>query len=269
METDPDRWIDALRRSHDDLVAATTGLSADDIRRTSGSTEWTVAQVLSHLGSGAEINLANLEANLAGEEPPPNEANHPIWDRWNAMTPEAQAAEWVVRDAALVARWEAIDAETRRTQQITLPFLPAPIGLAEAAGFRLSEHALHVWDVRVAFADDATVAPYAVDLLLDRVGFMIGWVGRADGWTGEPTTVAVTTTDPDRRWWLELGGESVRALETEPDPSAPPVETTLALPAEAWLRLAYGRLRPANTPTSVAIDGRVTLDDLRAVLPGF
>lgn len=271
METDPDRWIAALRRSYDDLAGEAAAFSADDLRRPSGSTEWTVAQVLSHLGSGAEIGLANLDANLAGTDPPPSEANQPIWDRWNAMGAEEQAAEWRVRDAAFVARWEAVDADTRRSLQITLPFLPAPIGLAEAAGFRLSEHALHAWDVRVAFADDAVVAPDAVELLLDRLGFMIGWVGKADAWTGGPTTVAVTMTDPDRRAWLELGGDSLRVHEAAPaaTPDGPPVETTLTLPAEAWLRLGYGRLRPANTPASVAIEGRATLDDLRAVLPGF
>jgi hypothetical protein len=33
--------------------------------------------------------------------------------------------------------------------------------------------------------------------------------------------------------------------------------------------LAAGRLRAAHTPAGVAIEGELTLDDLRAVFPGY
>ena len=58
----------------------------------------------------------------------------------------------------------------------------------------------------------------------------------------------------------------------EPDLSVQLVDgdaaADLTLPAEAFLRLVYGRLDPAHTPSSVTGDtGR--LADLRKAFPGF
>src|SRR5437773_1716633 len=47
------------------------------------------------------------------------------------------------------------------------------------------------------------------------------------------------------------------------------VTGTLDLPAEALLRLVYGRLDPAHTPPVALAAGVVTLDDLRPVFPGL
>ncbi len=47
---------------------------------------------------------------------------------------------------------------------------------------------------------------------------------------------------------------------------APVSEVTM--PAEALLRLSYGRLDPAHTPASVTGDP-ADLDQLRAIFPGF
>ena len=44
---------------------------------------------------------------------------------------------------------------------------------------------------------------------------------------------------------------------------------TLDLPAEALLRLVYGRLDADHTPTLGLSARDVTLDDLRAIFPGF
>ncbi len=44
----------------------------------------------------------------------------------------------------------------------------------------------------------------------------------------------------------------------------------LRLPAEAWLRLTFGRLTTDHTPPAVTLTGdAVTLDDLRRVFPGI
>lgn len=44
---------------------------------------------------------------------------------------------------------------------------------------------------------------------------------------------------------------------------------TLTLPAEAWLRLAVGRLGPKYTPEGVSTTGAADLDLLRRVFPGY
>ena len=55
MPTLADRTIQALRAEHDALSPLVAGLTDDQLRAASGAGDWPVAQVLSHLGSGAEI----------------------------------------------------------------------------------------------------------------------------------------------------------------------------------------------------------------------
>ncbi|MBM0236347.1 hypothetical protein JNW88_02860 [Micromonospora sp. ATA32] len=78
-----------------------------------------------------------------------------------------------------------------------------------------------------------------------------------------PATLAVDLRNPDRSFGLELG-ERIALTETPEQPDG-----TLRAPAEAWLRLATGRLAAAQTPDTVTVTGPVDLDDLRRVFPGF
>ena len=55
METSPDPWIGALRHSHDRLQALVGPLDPGQLEQGSYASEWSIAQVLSHLGSQAEI----------------------------------------------------------------------------------------------------------------------------------------------------------------------------------------------------------------------
>lgn len=66
MTSTADAGIDALRSTHDGLVAVVRDLSDEQLVAPSGATEWTVAQVLSHLGSGAEISAATLRSAVEG-----------------------------------------------------------------------------------------------------------------------------------------------------------------------------------------------------------
>jgi uncharacterized protein (TIGR03083 family) len=256
-----DQVIDALSAVHDDLDRRVVSMTDDDLRGPSGASEWTVAQVLSHIGSGAEITRGTLEAALTGATPPDNQS---VWDRWDAMSPQEQAEGARASDAALVARYEGLDARTRSELQITLGFLPAPVGLDLAGTLRLNEQALHLWDVAVATDDAATVHPAAVPVLLDGfagpLGFMFGFLGKS----GPEATLAVRTSSPDLTFTLRTG-EQV-ALTTG-EPSA--YDGALVLPAEAFLRLVFGRLKPGRTPDGVSVEGPLDLAALRAVFPGF
>ena len=267
-DPDPDHWISVLRASHDRLAALVSGLGPDDLRRGSGSSEWSVAQVLSHLGSGAEIALGGLQAALAGQDAPGRDAAAPIWDRWNAKTPDAMAADAIVSDRAHVDALEGLDPTTRKEARIKLAFLPAPIDVATLTGFRLSEHALHTWDVAVAFDPAATVAEDAATLLIDRVPLMTAWIAKpaALGRSQEdPLRVALLTSSPDRRYLLVAG--SAVGLEELADGGEP--QGTVRMSGEALLRLSAGRLPPKWTPPSVEVQGQASLDDLRSLFPGM
>ena len=124
---------------------------------------------------------------------------------------------------------------------------------------RLSEHAVHTWDIAVALDPAATVAPDAVGLLIDTLGPL---VARAAKPPGQQRRLRVSTTSPVRHYVLDLG-DTVTLTPTDGDAVRP----ELALPAEAFLRLVYGRLDPEHTPPVEAQN--VDLDELRQVFPGF
>jgi uncharacterized protein (TIGR03083 family) len=132
----------------------------------------------------------------------------------------------------------------------------------DAVGFarmRLSEHAIHTWDVAVALDPAATVAPDAVDLLIDTVAQFAARAGKPDG---KQRLLRIATSDPERHFVLETG-EVVTLTPPDGDDGPP----DLRLPAEAFIRLVYGRLDPVHTPPAQA--GRVDLDELRQLFPGF
>jgi uncharacterized protein (TIGR03083 family) len=258
MEQDARVWIAALRSGHKLLAGFAAGASADDFGHRSMCADWTVAQVLSHLGSGAEIGRANVIGTPVD--------NNEVWARWNTMEPAEMASSFVTADEQLVAWYEALSDDELATLQVKLPFLPAPIDAATAAGFRLSEAALHSWDVFAAFDAAATLAPDATVLLVDRLPMMVGFVGRFTPRQTRPThdtTITVTTSDPERRYALELGDQ----LDLRPA-SDTSTAGELILSAEALLRLAAGRLPPGRE-SGASITGVVTLDQLRTAFPGY
>ena len=262
MTTPADRTIAALRATHDELAALVPGLTDEQLTGPSGASEWTVAQVLSHLGSGAEIGLATLETALTGGPAPAQGFNESVWDRWNAASPREQATNFLDHDARLVAAFEALTSEQRTTAQVDLGFLPAPLPLASYAGMRLNETAQHSWDVRVAFDPSAAIpadtAAVLVEHLAGGLSFLVGFIGKAGALTA-PAVVDIEGSG----YGLVIADEV--AVATEPaDPTA-----TFDGPLEAAARLVGGRLGPATTPASVKVTGAVTLDDLRRVFPGY
>ncbi len=259
-----DETIKALRSGHDDLAALVRGFGADDLARPSGASKWDVSQVLSHLGSGAEINLAGLNGALDGSGNPGGEFNQGVWARWDAMTREERAEGFLTANEALIRRYEGLDQATRESVRIDLGFLPAPVDLATAGGLRLSEFAHHVWDVKVAFDPAATLAPEATALLFDQVAMLIGFLGKPAELGGRAVTLTVHTTSPERSLGLAIA-DTVAVVETPEGPDA-----VLTAPAEWWLRLLAGRHAPEHTPAAVKLAGDpITLDDLRRVFPGF
>jgi len=87
LEPDPDahRWIAALRHSQDRLASIVQPLSPDQLRSQSYDTEWSIAHVLSHLGSQAELGMGWLSAAVEGTESAGRESMQPVWDAWNGL----------------------------------------------------------------------------------------------------------------------------------------------------------------------------------------
>jgi uncharacterized protein (TIGR03083 family) len=216
--------------------------------------------VLSHLGSGAEITLAGLKAAVAGSEAPVPEFNQSVWARWNALSPQDQAAGFLQHNAELVEAYEALSQQQRETLPVKLGFLPSPLSLAGALGMRLNEATMHAWDVHAgldpASALDATAAQLLLEHYSGEMSFMLGLIGKAD--------------QLDRGVVVDLDGYGlVIADAVSLGTSATGATATFNGPAEAAVRLIGGRLTPRFTPDGITVTGNVTLDELRPVFPGF
>ena len=261
MEPTPAPWIGALRHSHDTLRAKVEPLDPGQLEQRSYASEWSIAQVLSHLGSQAEIFGLFLDAGLSGQDPPGPDAFRPIWDTWNAKSAQAQAADALRADQATLERFESLDADEQ--SQLHLQLFGMELGAAGLARMRVSEHAIHAWDVLVALDPAATVAPDAVALLIDTLDQLVARSAKPDG---KQRKVRVTTTDPERTFILETG-DAVTLVAADGEAAPELGLSELRLPAEAFVRLLYGRLDPDHTPPAESTG--VELDELRPIFPGF
>ena len=251
----------ALRSSHRRLEEATSPLTDEEIAGPSYCTDWSTAQVLSHIGSGAQIFGLLLEAGLAGAELPGREEFSRIWDVWNAMSPTEQARNSITADEAFLDRIAAEPAEELDTMQMTL--FGSPADATRLLGMRLAEHAIHTWDVIVIRDPDAEVARDAVAWMVDG----LDPIARRSGNTqGGPLEVDVTTTEPDRAFRLSVS-DTVKLLPAG-TADLPPAAATVRMPASALVRLVYGRLDAEHTPATVEADG-IDLETLRSIFPGF
>lgn len=259
MSDTTDRIIASLRAHHDRLADLVGVLDAGGLAGRSGASEWSIADVLSHLGSGAEITLVPIGAAIAGTVP--EQHNEAVWARWDAAAPADQAAAFVDHDARLVEALESLSAEQRASLRVDLGFLPEPVALEVALGMRLNEVAQHSWDVQAGLDPAATLDEEAAELLVGLyaggLGFMLGFIGTADA-VDEPAVV-------------EAFGHGLVIEESVLLIDEPPVAPTGAFVGqrEAFVRLLGGRLAPSYTPEGVHVSGNVTLEDLRRVFPGF
>ncbi|HUA31365.1 MAG TPA: maleylpyruvate isomerase family mycothiol-dependent enzyme [Streptosporangiaceae bacterium] len=261
MEQDPRVWIATLRASHEKLASLVAPLTPEQLRGPSYCSDWTVAQVLSHLGSGAEIGLMTLPGALGQAEPAGREAFGPIWDTWNAKSPDAQAADAISADEKHVEALEQLGDD--ELAAISFPFFGMTLDAVGLIRLRLGEHAMHTWDVAVSGDPDAAVAPGAVALLIDNVpGFLAPRLGRAPD---RAFRIHIQTTDPDRDYLL-IAADPVSMPDWPGDGGGADAKVTM--PAEALLRLAYGRLDAEHTPAGVDGDA-ADLERLRQVFPGF
>jgi uncharacterized protein (TIGR03083 family) len=261
---DPGPWLRSVRRSHDRLAAQVQALTPADLGARSYCPEWTIADVLSHLGSQAEIFSLFVDAGLGGGDAPDQSAFQPVWDSWNSRAPEDQAADSVTANEQLVSRLENLEADALRSFRLDM------FGMSlDAAGLlrmRLSEHAVHAWDIAVALDPAAVIAPDAVDLIIDGLPEMAARAGKP---APEPATVMVRTSEPDRRFALQTDGVSLEPQAGTADDGDDADDGWIELPAESLIRLVYGRLDGVHRGAEPVTAPTVSLDQLRSLFPGF
>jgi uncharacterized protein (TIGR03083 family) len=261
VETAPRTLIAALRHSHERLASLVHAVSEDFLTSQSYCTDWSVAQVLSHLGSGAEIALITLDSVLSGEGID-RTVFQPVWDLWNAKTAEQQAADCLPTDDAYISRLEGLT--DAGLGAISFEFFGMKMDAAGLVRLRLGEHAMHTWDVAVAIDPVAVLAPDAVGLIAGQLPLLAGRMGRP---SDPPFRVRLRGSSPDLDFLLDVA--DTVTLVPWPAEGGEPVGAEIRMPAEAVLRLFAGRLDPAHTPSVEITGDAALLDRMRAVFPGY
>ncbi len=252
-----DRPLPALRASVGRLHALCRGLDDAQLEAQSYCSEWSIAGVLSHLGSSAVIMRRRLDDALAGYATPDQFAPS-VWDEWNAKTPRAQADDALVEDERLLEALDALPDDDRA--RLEFPMGPVKLDFDRAVAMRLNEHAIHTWDIEVVLDDGAYLPPDVAAVVIDNLELIARFVARP---TGVTRTVRVGTTDPVRHFTLRLAADKVELTAVD---GGGPEPDDLVLPAEALCRLVYGRLDPDHTPP-VRGDAAL-LERLRSIFPG-
>ncbi len=257
-----DTVIAAVRTGYDRLADLVKKFDDEDLARASAAAEWDLAQVLSHLGSGAEIMRSRVLIALEVEPAGDGDFNQSVWDRWNAMSRREQADGFLEVNESFVALLESLDAGQRESLRIDLGFLPEPVDIAAFVRMRLSELTLHSWDVRSAFDPQAKLDSAAVPELLGRAD-NLGWISKPAALDGQQAVLQVVTTEPASDFALHLTDPVSVDFSPASDAAS---DGTLGLPAEAWLRLVAGRL---GSFSDLELTGPVSLETLRKVFPGY
>ena len=183
--------------------------------------------------------------------------------------PEAAAVTALARYTLREKLQRALASECRAVRVVRAAYVAVEAvirGVRVEDAFRVRDADLrHVLgrDVLVALDPSATLAPDAVALLIDMVDQIAGRSAKPDG---QQRTVRVSTSDPERQFILATGDE-VTLTPVDGDAPTEPGPSELRLPAEALVRLVYGRLDEAHTPP--AETAGVGLDDLRQIFRGF
>jgi uncharacterized protein (TIGR03083 family) len=248
--------IHALRSSVDRLANLVHSLDETVLVRQAYPKEWTIADVMSHLGSGAVIARRMLQASLENVEPP-DDFNQAVWDEWNAKSARAKANDAVAADAEMMSALEATHPDDRARFKIAMG--PLELDWDAFLGMRLNEHLIHEWDIAVTLDPTVALAADGVDVVVHNLELIARFTSRPQG---DPRTIMTSTTEPEGWFVVTIEPSKVGFTSAEPEG-----EPDLSMPAESLIRLVYGRLDPDHTPPSV-VGERTLLEQLRAAFPG-
>lgn len=247
--------LSALRSSVNRLADLVRPLGEDVVRRAYPSA-WTIADVVSHVGSSGVIMQRRLDNAFAGRDMPDDFAEG-VWAEWNAKAAEAKAADGLAVDDAFTSRLESLGPDAQSAVSVRLG--PLTFDWETFVLTRLNEHLLHEWDVAVTLDPSATLAADGVVYVIDNLDLIARYTAIP---IAPERTLTIATTAPGRSFTVTI---ATKIVEFSPSDSI--AEPDLRMPAEAFIRLVYGRLDGEHTPPSVDGDPDA-VEQLRQVFPG-
>ncbi len=245
----------ALRSSVEHLASLIGDVDVPVPESPAFPSDWSIADTMSHLGSGAVIMKANVE-NVLARRAGTTDFNQSVWDVWNAKSPSDQVTDALVAITTLQEHLESLTEDQRGEFRFVMG--PFDLDFDGYVGLRLNEQALHTWDIDVVLDPTATLSDEVAGVIVDDIGTIVRLAGAAHG---EEKVVRVRTSAPARDLALIFSGDAIELQEARHSD-----EIDVRISSEAFIRLVYGRL--ASVPDSFA-DDREQIESLRTSFPGF
>lgn len=255
----PRDHVAVLRASHERLTGLVQRLNFATLTSPSYDSEWSIGQVLSHLGSQAQIFDLLLTAHFAGDEAPGNDTFREIWADWDSRDPLAWRTDSLAASERELQRYESMTDFELSTFRVQL--FGMDLDAVSLLRMRINEHATHTWDIDVALHPSATILPAALGIITDGLPALAARIGKPQD---ESYRVRLQAIEPNSDVVIVVG----EAIAIEPVSQGDVHDGVIELPAEAYVRLLFGRLDPVHTP-AVTESGARGLDDLRKVFVGF
>ncbi len=259
--------FDAVKREYQTLVQDVESHPASYVEQDSFCSNWKNYQVISHLGSGAEIFQKSLETALDGNEALSPEGRQAIWGYFDGLAPQDVYPQFKDRTEKLIAYLEALP-ESKHNEII--PTFAGNLPLPKALLTRLNEMSLHVWDIRVKSDPSLKLEDNAAALLLPMVVDRLPNRAKRDGLDelrGRP--VAFDINGPaSRQFTLNPGGEQATVEGGLPSGAL----FTVKMPAEAFERLVAGRepIDKAVAAGTAQVSGdTASMGSLSKIFPGY
>lgn len=255
--------VAALRRSQEELRFVVTPLTSRQLRGPSFRPDRSIAQVLSQLGTGAEIGELVLTAAVEGRRLPGRDTIAAIRRSWRTKSPEQQTWDALRADAALTDLVESFGPV--ELAKMTAACRPIAVDAAAVVRMWLRDHTTHSWDIAVAVDPTATLDNSVVTELVDCLNTVVGVAGVP---SGTRLRLRVSTLAPERELVL-TADDTVRldGWDSADDRASDEPLPHLTLWAESLVRLVYGRFDPMHAPAVQAAG--VDLDRVRELFPRF
>ena len=250
MDT-PESRLKVLQSESQLLTNYLDNLASEAWDRPSACDRWLVRDVVAHLAGGAQGYAATVSRGLQGESPPP-ETGRP-----GASPTAASGSEGIAQGAIdrreslgddLLSEFKKLDGRLNELLAGLGPddwgkpchFLGLTLPVSAFIDLRMTEMAMHSWDIQSKLEPSARLSPETLPSFIDAVSIFAGWLFWPG--TGAPTPARY------RFQFTEPAFDSVDILlegdnTSIEEASTGPADIYLRSDAETYVFLMYGRLR--------------------------
>jgi uncharacterized protein (TIGR03083 family) len=224
-------------------AAATQGVlqsitDADFARDSSGCPGWTVKEVVAHLTTGAQMFEGIARGTLDGANWPEERKRRLAENA--ALNPDELRRRYTEADASLVNTFKSLSADELQAKRQHPALGEVPV--IQFLGMRISETAIHSWDIQSAIDPTATLqAPASSAVAAQIVNVFPSWFV-ADSIGGLSRTYRFVVDDTERTLAI-AGGKAAWT-------SGGSADATLTLDTGDFLLLMTGRLSSETLITS-------------------